>query len=73
MNGSNRRTDPNLEFLYARLDEIRMSGLERVRAKASLARADAIAGLMVDAANGARRLLCTLVVQPIRRLATSIG
>lgn len=63
----------DLQFFYERLDQVRMSGHERVRAKASLARAEAIAELIVQAATGMRRLLKTLVIRPIRRLATTLG
>jgi hypothetical protein len=62
-----------LQYLYTRLDQIRMSDYERLRARASLARGDAIATLILSAFEGAGRLLKTLVVRPIRRLATSLG
>lgn len=68
-----RKTSTSLESLNARLDEIRMSSHERLRAKASLARAEAIADLVVEFTGGVKRLLKTLVMRPIRRLITSVG
>ena len=73
MSRNRSKTDPGLEFLYARLDEVRMSGHERLRAKASLARAEAVADLMVGIAKGIKSLLKILVLRPIRRLTTSLG
>lgn len=73
MNEKISRTNSDLEFFNARLDEIRMSSHERLRAKASLARAEAIADLIVGCINGATRLLKTRVLCPIRRLAASFG
>ena len=73
MTRTTSRNNSNLEFLYAQLDEVRMSGHERLRAKASLARAEAIADLVVEFTDGVKRLLKTLVVRPIRRLIASVG
>ena len=73
MSSKQRRSETNLEYLYARLDAVRMTSYERQRAKASLARADAIAGVLVDSARGIRRLLKNLVIRPIRRLTASAG
>lgn len=67
------KTNDNMDFLNARLDEIRMSGHERLRAKASLARAEAIADLLVGFSSAIKRLLKTLVLRPIRRLMAAIG
>ena len=72
MNKNNGKTDPSLEVLYARLDEVRMSDHERLRAKGSLAQAEAFADFMVEMANGIKRLLKILVLRPIRRL-TALG
>ena len=68
MNKNTGKTDPSLEFLYARLDEVHMSRHERLRAKASLASAEAFADVMVEMVNGIKRLLKILVLRPIRRL-----
>lgn len=73
MNEKFGRTNSDLEFFNARLDEIRMSGHERLRAKASLARAEAFADLMVKIAGAVKRLLKTLVLRPIRRFITALG
>lgn len=67
------KTNEELDFLNARLDEIRMSGHERLRAKASLARAEAVAGLLVAFARALKRLLKALVLRPLRRLTAAIG
>jgi hypothetical protein len=69
MNGKISRTNSNLEFLNARLDEIQMSHYERLRAKARLAQAEAIADAVAEFINLAKRLLTALVVRPVRRLA----
>ena len=68
-----RKTNADLDFLNARLDEVRMSSHERLRAKASLARAEAVAEAVVEIINLVKRLLMTLVVRPYRRLTTSVG
>ena len=67
------KTNSNLDFLNARLDEVRMSSYERLRAKASLARTEAVAEGVVKIINLVKRLLKTMVVRPFRRLTTSIG
>ena len=72
MNKNTGHSDPSLEFLYARLDQVRMSGHERLHAEASLAQAEAFADLMFEMVNGIKRLLKILVLRPIRRL-TSLG
>ena len=73
MNVKISKTNDSLEFLNTRLDEVRMSGHERLRAKASLARAEAVAELMVGIGSAVKRLFKTLVLRPIRRLTTAIG
>lgn len=73
MNAKISKTNSNLDFLNARLDEVRMSSHERLRAKASLARAEAVAEAVVEIINLVKRLLMTLVVRPYRRLTTSVG
>lgn len=67
------KTSPSLEFFNARLDEVRMSGYERMRAKASLARAEAVAELAVEATGVVKRLFKTLLLRPIRRLTSALG
>ena len=67
------KTNPSLEFLNARLDQVRMSGVERLRAKASLARAEALADLVVGLAGAVKRFLKIFLVRPIRRLTSTLG
>lgn len=68
-----RKTNADLDFLNARLDEVRMSSHERLRAKASLARSEAVAEAVVEIVNLVKRLLKALVVRPYRYLATLVG
>lgn len=63
------KTNSNLEFLNARLDEVQMSNYERLRAKARLAQAEAIADAVAELINLTKRLLTALIVRPVRRLA----
>lgn len=62
----------HLTLLDARLDEIRMSDFDRQIARAHLARADAVAEMMVALGRGVKSLVCALLVRPIRRLAESL-
>ncbi len=73
MNVKIRKTNHNMDFLNARLDEVRMSSHERLRAKASLARSEAVAEAVVEIVNLVKRLLKALVVRPYRYLATLVG
>jgi hypothetical protein len=73
MNEKISKTNQSLEFFSARLDEVQMSEYERLRAKASLARAEAVAGAVIELIGLGKRLLKTLVVRPFRRLTTSVG
>lgn len=63
------RTNSDLEFLNARLDEVQISSYERLRAKARLAQAAAVADAVAGFVNLAKRLVTALVVRPVRRLA----
>ena len=69
----NSKTNDKLDLLNARLDAIQLADYERIRAKAQLARAEAMADLIAAIGRGLRRLLRTLVVRPIRRLTASLG
>jgi hypothetical protein len=60
-----------LEVLFRRLDGIRMSERERIRAKAHLERAEAVAALIAGVVKSLERLFRKLVVRPLRRLAAS--
>jgi hypothetical protein len=66
---SNDRT----AFFEARIDELRISGHERMKAKARLAQAEAMANALAAIGGGMRRLLHSLVIRPLRRLTTSLG
>lgn len=67
------KPNEDLEFFNRRLDEVRLSGHERQKAKARFAQAEAIADTIVAAVNLVQRLLQFLVVRPYRRLMTSVG
>jgi len=58
------RDTRSLEAMYARLDEIHMSPADRQNARAALAQADALAGLIVGAIGLAKRLLRTRALRP---------
>ena len=73
MNGKISKTNQSETFFNALLDEVRMNGDERLRAKASLARAEAFADAVVNLIDLAKRLLKALVVRPYRRLTTTHG
>jgi hypothetical protein len=73
MNGKNSKTNENLDFFYARLDETGMCSYERIRAKAQMARAEAFADTLVAIARGLRGLLKARVIRPLRRMTASFG
>ena len=73
MNQKISKTNEGEEFFNALLDEVHMNGTERLRAKASFARAEAFADAVVGVIDFAKRVVKTLVVRPFRRLTTSIG
>jgi hypothetical protein len=60
-------------FFEARIDELRISAHERLKAKARLAQAEAMADALAAIGGGIRRLLRSLVIRPLRRLTTSLG
>jgi len=66
---SNLRT----AFFEAKIDELRISGHERLKAKARLAQAEAMADALAAIGSGIGRLLHSLVTRPLRRLTTSLG
>jgi hypothetical protein len=61
----------NEALLTRRLDEIHMSTRERLRAKASLARAEAFADAAAEIINLFKRLANALVLRPLQRLTHS--
>ena len=64
------KTNADLAYFNSRLDEIRMSGYDRIRAKAQLARAEAIAEAIASLYSYASRLLS---IGSHRRPTTSAG
>ena len=60
-----------LELLQRRLDEVRMSERERIRARAHLERAEAIASLLASSARAIERAYRRLVVRPLRRMTAA--
>jgi hypothetical protein len=57
------KANEDLEFLNRRLDEIQMSDLDRLRARARLAQAEAVAGALVALAHGIARLFKPLAAK----------
>lgn len=68
-----RNPNEDLAFFNARLDEIRMSGHERLKAKARLAQAEAIADAVFELIAFGKRLVKSLATRPVRRPTTSAG
>ena len=58
------RTNPALEALYARLDEIQMSPADRLNARAALAQADVLADFILAALDLAKRLFGAHALRP---------
>lgn len=73
MNVRNSKPNAKMEFIFARLDEVQMSPSERIKAKAQLARTEAVADAIFAIGRGLRTLLKVLVLRPIRRLTASFG
>jgi hypothetical protein len=73
MSRKNSKTNENLDFFFARLDETGMSSYERIRAKAQMARAEAFADTVFAVARGLQRLLKARVIAPLRRMTASFG
>jgi hypothetical protein len=64
------KTNDDLDYLYSRLDEVRLSGYERVKAKAHLARAEAFADAFEFLVRGIARLF-KASDKPVGRTAAS--
>jgi hypothetical protein len=64
MNAKVSKTNASLDFLNSRLDEVRMSGHERLKAKARLAQAEAVAEALFGAFRGVRSLYVRLTAKP---------
>jgi len=76
MNVKVSKTNQDLYFFNERLDEIRMSGHERMKAKARFAQAEAVADAIVGAAQGIARLFKRLTAKsehPAAPTAPSAG
>jgi hypothetical protein len=58
------RSNPGLEAIYARLDQIQMSAADRLNARAALAQADALADFLLGTIELAKRLLRTRALHP---------
>jgi len=67
MSSKRRRSEVNLEYLFSRLDTVRMTSYERERAKAILARTEAVADAIYRAIEFVKRQLASLVVRPVAR------
>jgi len=72
LNHKDSKTNQDLAFLYARIDALQIGSYERIKAKAELARTEAVADAMVAFGRGAHRLLNRLVVHPFRRFTAII-
>ena len=73
MNVKISKTNVDLEFFNRRMDEIQMSGHERLKAKARFAQAEAVADALAAAAHGIARLFKGLTAKPGRPAAPSAG
>ena len=74
-----RKTNENLDFFNSRLDEVRMSDHERLKAKAHLARAEAFADAVFAIGRTIRglfvssRVRTARTVRRVRRMTPSAG
>lgn len=73
MNQYDSKTNQELAVFNARIDELQIGSYERIRAKAQLARTEAIADATVAIGRGLHGLLKRLVIRPLRRFTASIG
>jgi hypothetical protein len=73
VNSKISKANAESEYFDRRLDEIRMSGHARLKAKAQFAQAEAIADALVAAVRGIGRLFGMPARKPGRRAATSAG
>ena len=76
MNVNVSKTNENLDFFNQRLDEIQISGHERMKAKARVAQAEAIADAVFAVAQGIARLFKRLTAKsehPAAPTARSAG
>lgn len=62
-----RKSRPAVD-LYERLGAIPISEVERIRAKAHLARAEHVAEILVRAVGGVKKLARSWIVRPLKRV-----
>ena len=67
------RTNSEWDFLNARLNEVRMSDHERLRAKARLAQAETIVDAAFELIGFGKRVLKALAARPARHPANPAG
>lgn len=65
--------DTSAVDLYERLDAMPMSEIERIRAKAHLARAEYVAEASARLAAGVRKRVRSWIVRPLERLLDAVG
>lgn len=73
MSDKHSKTNENMDFFFARLDETGMSSYERSKAKAQMARAEAFADAVFAIARGLRVLFKTRIIYPLRWIRASFG
>ena len=76
MSARNSKANADTDFFNRRIDEIRMSSHERLKAKARLAQAEAIADALAAAVHRIARLFRSITAKPERpsgRSAPSAG
>jgi hypothetical protein len=73
MNEKISKTNDRLEFFNARLDEVRMNGHERLKAKARMAQAEAFADAVGALFTMIKRALKAPAPRQYRRPTTSAG
>jgi len=67
------KSNENMKFFNALIDEIRINGHERIRAKARLAQGEAMADALVGSIGFVKRLFRSILARPVRRTTTSAG
>jgi len=67
------KANEDMRFFNNLIDEIRINGHERIRAKARLAQGEAMADFLVGLFGLGKRLVKLLFARPVRRTTTSAG
>jgi len=73
MNDNVSKTNEDRDFFVQRLDEIRMNGHERLKAKARFAQAEAVVDAVFAVTQGFAHLYKRLIVRPAPPTAPSAG